>query len=116
MMSLTVIRQMNEEIAAEAAQQDRRPYVPWDAEEVEHWTRCPLPNLGYFEPAGWERTEASWFVDKTGHGLAWEPAMTWRHFRQQLAQYVVENPGHGFAITEEGEFQLYVSAFRRMAA
>lgn len=115
-MSLTVIRQINEEIAAEAAQQDRRPYVPWDAEEVEHWTRCPLPNLGYFEPRDWEKTESTWFIDKSGVGLESEPALTWTQFRRKLADYVAENPGHGFGIVEEGEFQLYVSAFRRMAA
>ena len=29
-----------------------------------------------------------------------------------LADYVDENPGHGFAITEENEFQAVISAFR----
>ena len=112
MMSLTVIRQINEEIAAEAAQAERLPYVPWDAEEVEHWKRCPVPNLGYFQPPGWERLEASWFIDKTGVGLDWEPALTWKQFRRRLAQYVADNPGHGFGIVEEGEFQCVVAAFR----
>jgi hypothetical protein len=112
MMSLTVIRRVNADIAAEAARENRLPYMPWDAEEVERWTRCPLPNLGYYDPTGWERLETSWFVDKTGVGLDWEPALTWKQFRRQLSEYVAENPGHGFGIVEEGEFQCVVAAFR----
>jgi hypothetical protein len=71
-----------------------------------------LPNLGYFEPAGWEKMEKTWFIDKTGVGLESEPALTWRQFRRQLSQYVADNPSHGFGIVEEGEFQCVVAAFR----
>jgi hypothetical protein len=112
MMSLAVIRLVNEDIAQQAARERLVPYVPWDANEAEHWRRCPLPNLGYFEPPGWERLEASWFIDKTGVGQDWEPALTWKQFRRQLSEYVAENPGHGFGIVEEGVFQCVVAAFR----
>jgi hypothetical protein len=50
-------------------------------------------------------------VDKTGRGYDWEPALTVEQFKQVLRDYVAENPGHGFAIVEEGEFQVVVSAF-----
>lgn len=112
MMSLDVIRYVNGDIAAEAASENRQPYVPWDSEEVEHWNRCPLPNLGYHEPSGWEQTEKTWFIDKTGVGLDSEPAMTWQQFRRQLSEYLAAHPGHGFGIVEEGEFQCVVAAFR----
>ena len=112
MMSLAVLQQRNEEIGTEAAQEDRWPYVPWSASEVAGWPTCPVPNLGYFEPEGWEKTDSSWFVDSTGQGAAWEPALTWPQFRQQLSEYVAEHPGHGIAITEEGEMQIVISAFR----
>jgi hypothetical protein len=112
MMGLDVIRYMNEDIAAEAARYGLVPYVPWDAAEVEGWQRCPLPNLGYHEPSGWEQTEKTWFIDKTGVGLESEPALTWQQFRRQLSQYVAAHSGHGFGIVEEGEFQCVIAAFR----
>ena len=40
--------------------------------------------------------------------------MTWQQFRRQLVGYILRHPGHGFAITEEGEFQVVVSAFQRV--
>jgi hypothetical protein len=53
-------------------------------------------------------------VDKTGHGLDLEPALTWKQFRKRLVGYILRHPQDGFAITEEGEFQVVVSAFRRV--
>ncbi len=112
MMSLAVLQQLNEEIATEAADENRLPYVPWDAAEVSRWQTCPVPNLGCYEPEGWEKTETNWFVDSTGQGSEREPALTWPQFRQELSEYVTEHPGHGIAITEEGEMQIVISAFR----
>ena len=54
-----------------------------------------------FKPRGWHKTGTHWFVDKTGHGLDWEPALTWQQFRRQLAGYILRHPARGFAITEE---------------
>jgi hypothetical protein len=116
MMSLTAIVALNEEIAVKAAQEGRLPFVPVGPDDVDRWATFPFPNLGPYEPAGWEQTETSWFVDKTGVGYPSEPALTVAQFKNELRRYIAENPGHGFAITEEGPFQLYVSAFRRIAA
>ena len=112
MMSLEAILHLNQEIAAEAAQEGLVPYVPFNADEIDYWPPIPFPNLGYFEPDNWERTEQRWFVDKTGHGLSNEPALTVDQFKRELRAYVQKNPGHGFAVTKEGPFQAYVSAFR----
>jgi len=116
MMSLDVIRRVNEEIAAEAAQRGLVPFVPDSAQDVDHWPPFPLPNLGYLEPEGWLKTETSWFVDKTGGGRDYEPALTWSQFKRRMRQYISQHPGHGFAITEEGECQVYISAFMPVAA
>ena len=110
MMSLDVIIAVNREIAVAAAKRGLVPYVPVGVEEVD--TPFAFPNIGTLKPKGWQKTGASWWVDKTGHGLDWEPALTWKQFRRQLAVYLLRHPTHGFAITEEAEFQLVVSAFR----
>ena len=112
MMSLDVIAAVNNDIAQRAAQQGLVPYVPVNADEATSPFFCP--NIGSLQPRGWRKTSASWFVDKTGHGFDDEPALTWKQFRRQLAGYLLRHPGHGFAITEEAEFQCVVSAFRRI--
>ena len=114
MMSLEVIRQVNNEIARNAARQGLFPYVPVSAAEATTPFFCP--NIGTLKPRGWKRTGASWFVDKTGHGLDSEPALTWAQFRRQLAVYLLRHPSHGFAIVEEGEFQVILAAFRKIGA
>jgi hypothetical protein len=113
-MSLEVIRYVNNEIARQAAKEGLVPYVPGSADEAT--SPFIFPNIGYLKPRGWQRTGASWFVDKTGDGFDWEPALTWKQFRQRLAGYLLRHPGHGFAITEEGECQVVVSAFRKVTA
>ena len=116
MMSLEVLRQVNEDIARQAAEEGLVPYVPFDVQEVDSYPPFPLPNLGYLEPEGWEKTDTSWFVDKTGGGQDYEPALTWSQFKRRMRQYISQHPGHGFAITEEGECQVYISAFQPLAA
>jgi hypothetical protein len=112
MMSVKVIVAVNNEIAREAARRGLVPYVPVGMDEVE--SPFSFPNIGSLKPRGWEKTGASWFVDKTGHGLESELALTWRQFRRQLGGYILCHPGHGYAITEEGECQIVVSTFRRV--
>ena len=109
MMSLEVLVDVNNRIAREAARQRVVPYVPFGLEEVDQPFK--FPNIGYHEPDGWEKVE-SWFVDKYGVGRESEPAITHRRLKEILDDYIADNPGHGFAITEEGEFQVVISAFR----
>ena len=112
MWSLEGIDYLNQQAAKKARQRSATPFVPDGSEVVESWPPFPFPNLGDYDPPGWERTEESWFVDKTGWGREWEPALTWDRLKDQMREYIAENPGHGFAITEEGQFQLYITAFR----
>jgi hypothetical protein len=109
-MSLEVIVALNEEIGREAAAENLQPFVPNPA-NVERWTPFSFPNLGYYVPNGWAKAE-TWFVDKSGHGYESEPALTHRRFRRLLRGYVEDHPNHGFAIVEEGPFQVVIAAFR----
>jgi len=112
MMSVEVIIAVNNEIARKAAQEKLVPYVPFSAEEATSPFFCP--NIGSLKPRGWSNTGETWFVDKTGQGFDNEPALTWQQFRRRLAGYILRHSQHGFAITEEGEFQVVVSAFHRI--
>ena len=112
MMSLAAIVSVNEEIAAEAARKGRVPFVPSSPKDVSRWPTFPFPNLGFYEPKGWEKTDTCWFVDKTGLGYESEAALTVEGFKCELRGYIAANPRHGFAITEEGPFQAVISAFQ----
>jgi hypothetical protein len=112
MWNLATINYLNHEAAKKAMKRRKKPFVPAGPEAVEGWPPFPFPNLGDYHPPGWERTEQSWFVDKSGWGQEWEPALTWEQLKHQLRDYIAENPRHGFAITEEGQFQLYVTALK----
>jgi len=112
MFSLEVIYRLKLQAAKKARNRGDKPFVPAGPENTENWPPFPFPNLGDFDPPGWERTEESWFCDKTGLGHSWEPSLTWQRLKRQLQDYIAENPGHGFAITEECQFQLYITAFR----
>ena len=114
MMSVEVIIAVNNEIARKAAREGLVPYVPISADEATSPFFCP--NIGSLKPRGWRKTGETWFVDKTGHGFDDEPALTWKQFRRRLVGYILRHASHGFAITEEGEFQVVVSAFRRIGA
>lgn len=113
MMSLEAIHRLNDHIATEAAERELVPYVPFDADEVAYWPPIPFPNLGTFLPDDWERTDSQWLVDATGHGYDSEPGLTVKQFKRRLRAYILENPGHGFAIIEEKPFQVVVAAFRQ---
>lgn len=66
-----------------------------------------LPNVGTYRPKGWKLVEHC-LVDKTGKGAEYEPALTARG----LLEWVRERgPGFGYAIIEEGVFQMVVGRF-----
>lgn len=135
MMDIRTIHEMSREAAAEAAEMEREPYY---LDEIElqnlrdHFDGFPFPNLGSYEPEGWERVDVvdegmiddNWrglgtsgmtedepkgfFVDSSGFGGAGEPALTVAEFLDAL------KPGYGYAVFEVGQFQVKVAAFRRL--
>jgi len=116
MMGLEDIIAGNLESAAAAARRNRRPHIPEGPEEVDSYPPFPFPNLGAHVPDGWELTEVSWLVDKTGSAPAWEVAHTVHAFRDAIRQHILRHPDHGFAITEDGPHQAVVAAIRPVFA
>ena len=115
MWSLETLDYLNRQAARKARRGKREPQVV-SAEEIDNFPPFPFPHLGPYVPAGWERVEdATWFSDSTGWGRSDEPALTVEQLKNELRQYVAENPDHGFAIVEAGQFQLYVGAYRLRA-
>jgi hypothetical protein len=111
MMSLEAIIALNNQIAEEAAKKHLVPFVPDGPDDVEKWPPFPFPNLGRV-PDGWEVAER-FFVDKTGWGRSSEPALTVDEFRMSVHDHIMDHPDHGYAIIEEGPFQVIVAALQR---
>ena len=134
MMSLKTIHRMNDEQGDEAALGGKIPYVLFNEDDVHNmpggkdWERgghrkFPFPNLGSYVPEGWEVTEEIFFVDSTGVGADDKPALTIKQFNAELLKLVkrwnwdresIKNPTIGLAISEEGQFQLYVSVYKKV--
>jgi len=112
MMGLESIVRLNSQIARDAALQRLVPFHPDNVDEIEDWPPFPFPNLGYHCPDGWaEDEDTHWFCDKSGCGRDSEPALTINQLKRVLTDYLEDHPQAGFAIVEEGQFQVYVSAF-----
>lgn len=110
MMSPGVIHDMALKAARKAAREKRVPLV-LEAEDIailkakgaESGLRFPF--LGTYIPRGWKRTEREFFVDSSGFGGPGEPALTLEKFLDQV------KPSHGYAVTEAGQFQVYVAEY-----
>ena len=63
-----------------------------------------MPNIGNYRPTGWTLV-ATHFVDKSGLGRRTEPALTFVQFLGAV------QAGLGYAIIEEGLFQVVIGAF-----
>lgn len=110
MMDLKTIRYLADEQAKKAAREKRVPYAPFDADEVENYPAFPFPNIGSHRPKGWKLVD-SLFVDKSGFGSENEPALTIRGLKAKLLEQLQE--GYGYAIIEEGQFQLSLGVFKK---
>jgi hypothetical protein len=111
MMSLSVIRILAREQAKRAARAKLLPLVVEgedmpDDERLATYLRH-IPNIGTYRPKGWRLADRL-FVDKTGYGREDEPALTFGQFLRTARR---AGPGNGYAIIEEGEFQVYVGRF-----
>jgi hypothetical protein len=103
MMSLEAIKDESRRQARRAARLHKRPYI-YEEDDKGKFPPFPFPNIGDYRPKGY-RLVNQYFVDKTGWGTSSEPALT----LDQLLE--VLRPGMGYAIIEEGEFQLYIGEF-----
>jgi hypothetical protein len=108
MMSLESIRSESRKAASKAARTGKRPFIV-EAEDLAEWqagrfSSLPFPFIGSYVPKGWSKIGES-FVDASGFGGENEPALTIRQFIAQLTA------GHGYAITEAGQFQVYIGEY-----
>ena len=110
-MSLEAIAVLNREVAEQAAKKHLTPFVPYGAEEANHWPPFPFPSLGQV-PGGWEVTK-QFLVDGTGFGSHSAPALTVEELREAVRRHILNHPDDGYAIIEEGPFQVIVAALRR---
>lgn len=105
MMSIEVIRSESRRAAAIAAEEGMVPFVV-EPEDIEDMPSFPFPSLGDYVPEGWEKVN-EYFVDASGFGEDDEAALSVRQFKALLV------PGHGYAVTESGQFQVYVGEYIR---
>lgn len=106
MMDLATIKQVNEEKCNEAKENNVEPFVIENQEQIDSFKGFPFPHIGDYRPKGWKLIE-TYFVDSSGFGAEDESALSFRKFLDKL------RVGYGYAITEAGQFQVYVGEFRK---
>jgi hypothetical protein len=102
MMSLEYIQQLAAKQARRARRNKILPQIAWMPGDP---AIAYMPNIGSYRPKGW-RLLRKLFVDKSGFGRLDEPALTVEQFYAEVKE------DFGYAIIEEGEFQVYIGEFR----
>ena len=110
MMDLSTIRNMADKAARKAARDKCVPYVIHDEAEGERSTTFPFPFMGDYCPRGWTLVETL-FCDSSGMGGEDEAALSVRQLRTKLLERVKADETYGFAITEAGQFQVYLGVY-----
>jgi hypothetical protein len=112
MFSPQYIRELSRKAAAKSVRQKKLPYTVWPEDLVEWKAKLgegktptlPFPFIGDRNPRGYKKLK-EFFVDSSGFGLESEPALTVRSFVDKL------QANRAYAITEVGQFQVYVAEF-----
>ena len=116
MMSLATIRSMSDEAGRAARRSKRLPWHPETIEDISVDNLRRIPHLGSYTPPRWTRTETDFFADSSGFGSPSEPALTPDQLVVKMREHFATHPAAGYAITEVGQFQLYITAFETKAA
>jgi len=103
MLSLEYIKSESQKAARKAAREKKLPYII-EAEDMPFDKFSAFPYLGTYIPKGWKKI-TDHFVDSSGFGSDSEPAMSIKQFQSKLVV------GHGYAVTEAGQFQVYVGEY-----
>jgi len=111
MISAQQIRSMSSDAAEKAKKEGTEPLVMRTAEYLQRFkerdvTNC-IPFLGDYVPEGFYIKD-EWFVDSSGFGKEGEPSLTIDQFFKKL--FTLKLP-FGLAVTEAGEFQVYVGIY-----
>lgn len=118
-MDPSTIKALEDEQAKKAARSKKKPYVPFDGDEIRGYATngkpFPFPNIGSYRPKGWTLVEEL-FCDKSGLGEDWEPALTIDQLKNKLLEHMQSDKDYGYAITSEGPFQLYLGVFEKIGS
>jgi hypothetical protein len=105
---------MQRDAAKKASKLKKTPFMVWP-EDLEDWLNTikegrfpslPFPFIGDYVPKGYKEV-STYFVDSSGFGLESEPALTIPSFVRKIRS------GYAYAITEVGQFQLYITEFEK---
>lgn len=112
MMSLADIARMADEAGRKAKRHGKKPLMVRDyhlsaTEDLGGYLRY-MPFLGPYVPKGFEKVDV-YFVDSSGWGSPGEPALAIEEFYAKVRE---AGPDFGYAITEAGEFQVYVGRYK----
>lgn len=106
MMSLESIKELSAEASRKASANNDVPLMVEtdDLDNLRNHLRY-MPFLGDYVPKNYEKVN-EYFVDSSGFGEPWEPALTQEQFLAKV------KPGMAYAVTESGQFQLYVGEYK----
>lgn len=112
MMSIEYIQSQSRKAARESQKAGKGPLViePYMLNDLDMLTEdlSRIPFLGDRTPKGWRKIDTL-FVDSSGFGAEYEPAMTFRQF----AMTVMRNgAGKAYSIAQAGQFQVYINVFQ----
>jgi hypothetical protein len=118
MFTLELIEQMNREAAVRARNLDIQPYLIASTdclnEVFESWRPLPFPSIGDADEDFdkiFKRIDTL-FCDSSGFGASNEPALTREQLHVKLADIIKEHGSIYVAITETGQFQLYLGVWK----
>lgn len=100
MYNIAEIKKMNRKVAKKAG--GKKPYIVKENGEITGM----IPNFGNYRPKGFTLVE-TYFVDSSNYGRPGEAALTFDEFREKVKK------GFGYAIIEQGQFQVYVGEFEK---
>lgn len=114
MMSASAIQEIADEAGRDARIMGTQPYHLDGLEQIDEWPPYPFPFLGSAADdvdKDHERV-ADLFCDSSGFGSPGEPALTEDQLKSRVTDLLLVHGPLLLAVTEQGQFQVYVAAWR----
>ena len=113
MFDLNTLRALSNDATQKAASAKRVPYKLYTPDEVNYWPPITFPNLGTYRPKGWKLVD-HWLCDSSGFGNENEPALTFNQLCDKIRKLEAEGKHNGYAIIEQGQFQVVLGVFKEI--